>query len=76
MDFKEDKFMIIIALVIVALVISQAVFFLVRAMKRAKQLAHHILQSTGKYQYFRLPCLRLYLFSAANSARACLFLSV
>lgn len=38
MDFKEDKFMIIIALVIVALVISQAVFFLVRAMKRAKQL--------------------------------------
>lgn len=38
MDFKEDKFMIIIALVIVVLVISQAVFFLVRAMKRAKQL--------------------------------------
>lgn len=38
MDFKEDKFMIMIALAIVALVISQAVFFLVRAMKRAKQL--------------------------------------
>lgn len=38
MDFKEDKFMIIIALAIVVLVISQAVFFLARAMKRAKQL--------------------------------------
>lgn len=38
MDFKEDKFMIILAVFIVALVIAQAVFFLVRAIKKAKKL--------------------------------------
>lgn len=38
MDFKEDKFMLCLALGIVLLVISQAVFFLVRAIKRAKEL--------------------------------------
>lgn len=38
MDFKEDKFMVIIALAVVAFVIAQAVFFLVRAIKRAREL--------------------------------------
>lgn len=38
MDFKEDKFMISLAVFIVALVIAQAVFFLVRAIKKAKKL--------------------------------------
>lgn len=38
MDFKEDKFMVTIALCIVAFVIAQAVFFLIRAIKRAKEL--------------------------------------
>ena len=38
MDFKEDKFMIALALCIVAFVIAQAVFFLVRAIKKAKNL--------------------------------------
>lgn len=38
MNFKEDKFMIILALAIVALVIAQATFFLVRAIKRAREL--------------------------------------
>ncbi len=38
MDFKEDKFMIALAMGIVLLVISQAVFFLIRAIKRAKKL--------------------------------------
>jgi hypothetical protein len=38
MDFKEDRFMVAIALAIVALVIVQALFFLVRAVRRAKAL--------------------------------------
>lgn len=38
MDFKEDKVMVAIALAVVAFVIAQAVFFLVRAIKRAKEL--------------------------------------
>lgn len=38
MDFKEDKFMVGLALCVVAFVIAQAVFFLVRAIKRAKEL--------------------------------------
>lgn len=38
MDFKEDGFMTALALCVVAFVIAQAVFFLVRAIKRAKQL--------------------------------------
>lgn len=38
MDFKEDGFMVAIALCVVAFVIAQAVFFLVRAIKRAKEL--------------------------------------
>lgn len=38
MDFKEDKFMVALALVVVAFVIAQAVFFLVRAIKRAREL--------------------------------------
>ncbi|MGN0528696.1 MAG: DUF5058 family protein [Eubacterium sp.] len=38
MDFKEDKFMVALALIVVAFVIAQAVFFLVRAIKRAKEL--------------------------------------
>lgn len=38
MDFKEDKFMVGIALCVVAFVIAQAVFFLVRAIRRAKEL--------------------------------------
>lgn len=38
MDFKEDKFMLCLALCIVVLVIAQAVFFLVRAVKRAREL--------------------------------------
>lgn len=38
MDFKEDRFMLALAIGIVALVILQAIFFLVRAIKRAKEL--------------------------------------
>ena len=38
MDFKEDKFMVVLALIVVAFVTAQAVFFLVRAIKRAKEL--------------------------------------
>lgn len=38
MNFKEDKFMIALALCVVAFVIAQAVFFLVRAIKKAKNL--------------------------------------
>lgn len=38
MDFKEDKFMIALALGIVVFVIAQAVFFLVRAIKKARRL--------------------------------------
>ncbi len=38
MDFKEDSFMVSIALAVVVFVVAQAVFFLVRAIKRAKQL--------------------------------------
>ena len=38
MDFKEDKFMVALALIVVAFVTAQAVFFLVRAIKRAKEL--------------------------------------
>ena len=38
MDFKEDKLMIVLALCVVAFVIAQAVFFLVRAIKKAKKL--------------------------------------
>lgn len=38
MDFKEDKFMLILALCVVAFVIAQASFFLVRAIKRAREL--------------------------------------
>lgn len=38
MDFKEDKLMLCIALFIVVFVIAQAVFFLARAIKRAKSL--------------------------------------
>ena len=38
MDFKEDKFMVSIAIAIVIFVIAQAVFFLVRAIKRAREL--------------------------------------
>lgn len=37
-DFKEDSFMLTLALVVVAFVIVQAMFFLVRAIKRARQL--------------------------------------
>lgn len=38
MDFKEDTFMIILALCVVAFVIAQALFFLIRAVKKAKEL--------------------------------------
>ncbi|MGN1203116.1 MAG: DUF5058 family protein [Eubacterium sp.] len=38
MDFKEDTFMVVLALCVVVFVIAQAVFFLVRAIKRAKKL--------------------------------------
>ena len=38
MNFKEDSFMVFIALALVVFVVAQAVFFLVRAIKRAKQL--------------------------------------
>ena len=38
MDFKEDTFMIILALCVVAFVIAQALFFLIRAAKKAKEL--------------------------------------
>ena len=38
MDFKEDGFMFTLALIVVAFVIVQAAFFLVRAIKRAKEL--------------------------------------
>ena len=38
MDFKEDTFMIIHALCVVAFVIAQALFFLIRAVKKAKEL--------------------------------------
>ena len=37
-DFKKDGFMLTLALVVVAFVIVQAMFFLVRAIKRARQL--------------------------------------
>lgn len=38
MNFKEDRFMIALAIVIVVLVIAQALFFLFRAIKRAREL--------------------------------------
>lgn len=38
MDFKDDRFMTGLALCVVAFVIAQAVFFLVRAVRRAKKL--------------------------------------
>ncbi|MCH5317787.1 MAG: DUF5058 family protein [Eubacterium sp.] len=38
MNFKEDSFMIALALCVVVFVIAQAVFFLVRAIKKAKKL--------------------------------------
>ena len=38
MDFKDDRFMTILALGVVAFVIVQALFFLVRAVRRAKAL--------------------------------------
>lgn len=38
MDFKEDKFMLAIAIMIVLFVIAQALFFLIRAIKRAREL--------------------------------------
>ncbi|MDD6729146.1 MAG: DUF5058 family protein [Eubacteriales bacterium] len=38
MDFKEDKFMVGLAIGVVIFVIAQAVFFLVRAIKRAKKM--------------------------------------
>lgn len=38
MNFKEDKFMVVLALCVVVFVIAQATFFLVRAVKRAKEL--------------------------------------
>lgn len=38
MDFKEDGFMVALAIFVVVFVIAQAVFFLVRAIKKAKAL--------------------------------------
>ena len=38
MDFKESPFMYAIALFVVAFVISQSVFFLVKSLKKAKEL--------------------------------------
>lgn len=38
MNFKEDSFMLTLAIIVVAFVIAQATFFLVRAIKRAKTL--------------------------------------
>lgn len=38
MNFKEDSFMLTLAIIVVAFVIAQATFFLVRAIKRAKVL--------------------------------------
>lgn len=38
MDFKSDSFMYLIGIIIVVFVIAQSVFFLVRAIKRAKEL--------------------------------------
>lgn len=38
MNFKEDSFMIVLALCVVVFVIAQAAFFLVRAIKKAKEL--------------------------------------
>lgn len=38
MDFKESKFMVALAIFMVIFVIAQAMFFLVRAVKRAKEL--------------------------------------
>ena len=38
MNFKEDSFMVAIALCVVFFVVAQALFFLVRAVKRAKEL--------------------------------------
>ena len=38
MNFKDDKYMTCLALGVVAFVIAQAVFFLVRAVRRARQL--------------------------------------
>lgn len=38
MNFKEDKFMIALALCVVVFVIAQAMFFLIRAIKKAKTL--------------------------------------
>ena len=38
MNFKEDSFMIALALTVAAFVTAQALFFLIRAIKRAKKL--------------------------------------
>ena len=38
MDFKDDRFMTCLALFVVVFVISQALFFMIRAIKRAKEL--------------------------------------
>ena len=38
MNFKEDSFMVAIALCVVFFVVAPALFFLVRAVKRAKEL--------------------------------------
>lgn len=38
MNFKEDSFMIALALIVAAFVTAQALFFLIRAIKRAKKL--------------------------------------
>jgi len=38
MDFKDDRFMTVLALCVVAFVIAQALFFMIRAIKRAREL--------------------------------------
>lgn len=39
MDFKEDGFMVALAIFVVVFVIAQAVFFLVRAIKKQRHSA-------------------------------------
>ena len=55
MNFKEDSFMVAIALCVVFFVVAQALFFLVRAVKRAKELGIANQTITVSYTHLTLP---------------------
>ena len=38
MDFREDSFMLVVALVVIAFILGQSVFFLIRALRQGKKL--------------------------------------